>query len=92
MLNYSSRSVYDIENKNILLGYLFHGVTFNILGHMVPLEDNKQIAFLGSPYFESISDLLSSQRFLNNIPQDQITMEIMFMNEQRRADVEMRYS
>ncbi|XP_069113745.1 guanylate cyclase soluble subunit beta-2-like [Argopecten irradians] len=58
-------------------------------GHMVPLENHKHIAFLGSPFFESIGDLLASTCYLNNIPQDQLTMEIMFMNEQRRADVEM---
>ena len=35
-------------------------------------------------------DLIDSTTYLKSIPQDNMTMEIMFMNEQRRADVEMR--
>ncbi|XP_062611358.1 soluble guanylate cyclase gcy-35-like isoform X1 [Saccostrea cucullata] len=58
-------------------------------GHMVPLEDKEEIMFIGSPHFDSLGDLISSSSYLKNIPQDNMTMEIMFMNEQRRADVEM---
>lgn len=58
-------------------------------GHMVPLEDKEEIMFIGSPHFDSLGDLISSTTYLTNIPQDNMTMEIMFMNEQRRADVEM---
>lgn len=57
---------------------------------MVPLEDKEEIMFIGSPHFDSLGDLISSTTYLTNIPQDNMTMEIMFMNEQRRADVEMR--
>lgn len=57
---------------------------------MVPLEDKEEILFIGSPHFDSLGDLISSTTYLTNIPQDNMTMEIMFMNEQRRADVEMR--
>jgi exopolysaccharide biosynthesis predicted pyruvyltransferase EpsI len=58
---------------------------------MVPLEEKEEVMFIGSPHFDSLGDLISSTTYLTNIPQDNMTMEIMFMNEQRRADVEMRY-
>ncbi|KAK3085838.1 hypothetical protein FSP39_009453 [Pinctada imbricata] len=58
-------------------------------GHMVPLKDVDEMMFIGTPYFDSLGDLIGSSTYLKNIPQDNMTMEIMFMNEQRRADVEM---
>ena len=73
--------------------FLSTGLSFPVsfLGHMVPLEDKEEIMFIGTPHFDSLGDLISSTTYLTNIPQDNMTMEIMFMNEQRRADVEMRY-
>ncbi|KAL5014772.1 hypothetical protein ScPMuIL_009042 [Solemya velum] len=58
-------------------------------GKMVPVNDGEEIMFVGTPYFDSLGDLLDSETYLSKIPQDKITMEIMFMNEQRKADVEM---
>ena len=57
---------------------------------MVPLKDVDEMMFIGTPYFDSLGDLIDSTTYLKSIPQDNMTMEIMFMNEQRRADVEMR--
>lgn len=57
---------------------------------MVPLEEKKEIMFIGSPHFDGLRDLVSSKTYLTNIPQDKLTIEIIFMNEQRRADVEIR--
>lgn len=55
------------------------------------MADGEEIIFVGSPYFDSLGNLLDSETYLAKIPQDKIIMEIMFMNEQRKADVEMRY-
>lgn len=78
---------------SIMFSFPSTGLPFPVyfLGHMVPLEDKEEIMFIGTPHFDSLGDLISSTTYLTNIPQDNMTMEIMFMNEQRRADVEMRY-
>lgn len=57
---------------------------------MVPLEEKEEIMFIGSPHFDGLRDLVSSKTYLTNIPQDKLTIEIILMNEQRRADVEIR--
>lgn len=62
---------------------------FNV-GHMVPLKNKEAIMFIGTPHFDGLGEFISSNTYLTNIPQDRLTIEIILMNEQRRADVEMR--
>lgn len=57
---------------------------------MVPLKNKEEIMFIGTPHFDGLWDFISSNTYLTNIPQDKLTIEIILMNEQRRADVEMR--
>lgn len=57
---------------------------------MIPLGGKEELMFIGSPHFDGVRDLVSSKTYLKNIPQDKLTIEIIFMNEQRQADIEIR--
>lgn len=61
-----------------------------LLGNMVPLDGDGHYVFIGSIFFGTLKELIECKPYYTKMPADELTREILFTNEQRRADVEMR--
>ena len=59
-------------------------------GQMVWLEDVDHILFIGSPRLSSLSDLEDRQLYLSDIPLYDVTRELVLLNQQRIAELEVR--
>ncbi|KAK3084164.1 hypothetical protein FSP39_009295 [Pinctada imbricata] len=58
-------------------------------GPLLHIEEDRELIFLGSPHFDSLADFSASSTLLSVIPTEALSIEILFMYNQRKADMEM---
>ncbi len=61
-----------------------------ILGQMVWIEEIDHVIFIGSPRVASLTELMDSNMFLSDIPIYDVTRELVLLNQQRIAEIEVR--
>ena len=57
---------------------------------MVWMSETKRMIFLGSPRLSDLSELLARNVYLSNIPVYDVTRELVLLNQQRIAEIEVR--
>ena len=58
---------------------------------MIYMEEEKQIIFIGSPRLSSLNELMECNVYLSDIPLYDVTRELVLLNQQRIAEIEVRY-
>ena len=58
---------------------------------MIFMEEIKQIIFIGSPRLTSLNELMECNVYLSDIPLYDVTRELVLLNQQRIAEIEVRY-
>ena len=71
----------ELKIKNICL-YL--------LGQIIYLAEQKQMIFIGSPRLSSLNELEEKNMHLSDIPLYDVTRELVLLNQQRIAEIEIR--
>ena len=61
-----------------------------ISGQMVFMKEAKQIIFIGSPRLSSLNELMECNVYLSDIPLYDVTRELVLLNQQRIAEIEIR--
>lgn len=61
-----------------------------ISGQMVWLEDVDHMIFICSPRLASLTELMEKNVFLSDIPIYDVTRELVLLNQQRIAEIEIR--
>ena len=54
------------------------------------MDDNDQIIFVASPRLDSLEDMMSRHMFLSDIPLFDVNRELVLLNQQRIAEIEVR--
>ena len=62
-----------------------------VAGQIVPEPMTNKLFFIGSPRIESLSDLRKHNIYLSDIPIYDVTRELVLLNQQRIAEIEVRY-
>lgn len=57
---------------------------------MIWLKDVNHIMFIGSPRLTNLNDLLERNLFLSDIPLYDVTRELVLLNQQRLAELDVR--
>ena len=63
---------------------------FIFLGGMIYDDDTDTIIFVGSPRLESLNEMIDRKLFLSDIPLFDVTRELVLLNQQRMAEIEIR--
>ena len=58
---------------------------------MLWLEDHNHVIFVGSPRLASLNELQEKNLYLSDIPLYDVTRELVLLNQQRIAEIEVRY-
>ena len=64
---------------------------FHFAGQMIRLGDMNHIIFVGSPRLSSLTELQEKNLYLSDIPLYDVTRELVLLNQQRIAEIEVRY-
>ena len=59
---------------------------------MIYLEEINHMIFIGSPRLSSLNELQESNLYLSDIPLYDVTRELVLLNQQRIAELEVRYA
>ena len=59
-------------------------------GQMILLAETNYIIFVASPRLSSLRELKECKLFLSDIPLHDVTRELVLMNQQRIAEIEIR--
>ena len=59
---------------------------------MIYLEEINHMIFIGSPRLSSLNELQESNLYLSDIPLYDVTRELVLLNQQRIAELEVRYT
>ena len=62
-----------------------------ISGQIIADSHGEQLFFIGSPRIESLADLKMHNIYLSDIPLYDVTRELVLLNQQRIAEIEVRY-
>lgn len=60
-------------------------------GQIIPEPYNHKLFFIGSPRIEKLADLRDNNIYLSDIPIYDVTRELVLLNQQRIAEIEVRY-
>ena len=63
---------------------------FFSLGQMIYLAESKHVVFVGSPRLSSLTEMFEKNIFLSDIPPYDVTRELVLLNQQRMAEIEVR--
>lgn len=58
---------------------------------MIWLEDIKHMIFISSPRISSLTELMEMNVFLSDIPLYDVTRELVLLNQQRIAEIDVAY-
>lgn len=58
---------------------------------MIYLDDIQHIIFIGSPRISSFAEMQQRNLFISDIPLYDVTRELVLLNEQRTAEIAVRY-
>ena len=56
----------------------------------MPLPDSSHIMFVGSPRLGSLTEMMERKLFFSDIPIYDVTRELILLNQQRSAEIEIR--
>lgn len=59
-------------------------------GQMIHLEDINHMIFVGSPRLSSLNEMQECNLYLSDIPLYDVTRELVLLNQQRIAELEVR--
>lgn len=63
----------------------------DLKGQMVSLSGTSEfLMFIGSPRLVSLDDLKEKRMFLSDIPRYDVTRELLLLNQQRIAELELK--
>ena len=57
---------------------------------MIWLSDVSHMIFIGSPRLASLTEMLERKMYLSDIPLYDVTRELVLLNQQRMAEIEVR--
>ncbi len=55
------------------------------------MEEIEHVMFIGSPRLSTLNEMLDKHIFLSDIPLYDVTRELVLLNQQRTAEIEVRY-
>lgn len=55
------------------------------------MDNSTNLAFIGSPYFASLRDLMNNKVALTTFPKDDIVTELFFISEKAKTEVQIRF-
>ncbi|XP_064606097.1 guanylate cyclase soluble subunit beta-2-like [Liolophura sinensis] len=62
-------------------------ITFK--GQFIQMDNSTNLAFIGSPYFASLRDLMNNKVALTTFPKDDIVTELFFISEKAKTEVQI---
>ena len=62
----------------------------HISGQMIWMEDVQNILFVGTLRLTSLTQMLENKIYLSDIPLYDVTRELVLLNQQRNAEIEIR--
>lgn len=58
---------------------------------MIWLNEVEHMIFIGSPRLSSLTEMLEKNMYLSDIPLYDVTRELVLLNQQRIAEIEVRW-
>ncbi len=78
------------ENKKPRLDAPLTHVIF-ATGQMIWMTSISHMIFIGSPRLSSLNEMMERKMYLSDIPLYDVTRELVLLNQQRIAEIEVRY-
>ncbi len=60
-------------------------------GQMIWMTSISHMIFIGSPRLSSLNEMMERKMYLSDIPLYDVTRELVLLNQQRIAEIEVRY-
>ena len=77
-------------SDNWLQTWLNFKLIWPISGSMIHIMGINHIIFIGSPRLESLNEMQERNMYLSDIPLYDVTRELILLNQQRIAEIEVR--
>ena len=65
-------------------------IAIYILGQMIWLAKTGHMMFIGSPKLSGLTEMMEKRIFFSDIPNYDVTREMVLLNQQRIAEIEIR--
>ncbi|CAC5402537.1 GUCY1B [Mytilus coruscus] len=91
IMKFTIENIRTFINSVFMLGVRIrkNGHRFTLKGQMIWLEDIKHMIFISSPRISSLTELMEMNVFLSDIPLYDVTRELVLLNQQRIAEIDV---
>ncbi|VDI26455.1 guanylate cyclase soluble subunit beta, partial [Mytilus galloprovincialis] len=91
IMKFTIENIRTFINSVFMLGVRIYknGHRFTLKGQMIWLEDIRHMIFISSPRISSLTELMEMNVFLSDIPLYDVTRELVLLNQQRIAEIDV---